>query len=119
MRRIKLTKGKFALVDDEDFERVNALKWYASLESRGTKWYAVRHDKNGKMRMHRFVMGLPNGKIDPRVVDHLNHKSLDNRKCNLEITTQVINMSRSHGFKKKGLKYGCRRAKKPLLDFHK
>ncbi len=106
MKEIRLTQGKVALVDDEDFERVNALKWYASHESRGTKWYAIRREtidgKRTKVRMHRFVLGLPLGYLDPeRVVDHLNHDSLDNRKCNLEVITQEENMKRSQGWKKK------------------
>lgn len=29
---IKLTKGFFAIVDDEDYERVNALKWHVYTE---------------------------------------------------------------------------------------
>lgn len=107
MRRVKLTQGKQALVDDEDFERVNAYKWCASLESRGTKFYAIRWEvKNGircKIRMHRFVLGLPPGLLDAenRVVDHLNHASLDNRKENLEVITQEENMRRSPGWRKK------------------
>lgn len=104
MRKIRLTKGKYALVSDEDFERVNQYKWYASLESRGTKWYAVRrvtiNGKKVKIRMHRFVLGLPPGKEDPRIVDHLNHNSLDNRRENLEVLeSQAENMHRSAGWK--------------------
>jgi len=46
MREITLTKGYKALVDDEDFERVNAHEWCASEKRRadGTLWnvYAIR-----------------------------------------------------------------------------
>lgn len=108
MKRVKLTKKKYALVSDEDFERVNAFKWYASHESRGTKWYAVRRQNGKKIRMHRFILGLQTGKEDPRVVDHVNHNSLDNRRENLEIVTQKENMQRSPGWKKKGMKIGLR-----------
>lgn len=109
MKQIPLTQGKFALVDDEDFDRVNQFKWTASLESRGKKWYAIRQITQGgrpyKIRMHRFILGLPIGLLDPshRVVDHLNHDSLDNRKSNLEIITQEENMLRSPGWKRKAV----------------
>ncbi len=94
-----------ALVSAEDFERVNAFKWYASLESRGKKYYAIRkyraNGKHIKIRMHRFIMDLPTGFDDPRVVDHLNHNPLDNRRENLEVITQEENMRRSPGWNKK------------------
>lgn len=103
MREIPLTQGMVALVSDEDYEKVSQYKWHASLESRGTKWYACRREtidgKRVKIRMHRFVMGLPPGKDDPRVVDHINHNSLDNRRENLEVITQEENMQRSPGWK--------------------
>lgn len=108
MGKIKLTKGLWALVSPEDFERVNQYKWYASLEGRGTKYYAIRWIQEGKkrlkIRMHRFVLYLPPGSLTPnQVVDHLNDDGLDNRRENLEIITQEENMRRSHGWKKKTL----------------
>lgn len=103
MRKIQLTKGKVALVSDEDFERVNAFKWCASQESKnGQKWYAIRQEKGKKIRMHRFIMGLPTGSEDPRVVHHRNDDGLDNRRENLEILdSQHENMGYSPGWRKK------------------
>lgn len=98
MREIKLTKGFYAYVDEEDYERVSAFKWYASVEGRGTKVYAVRWVTDGKkrtkIRMHRFVLGLSPRCIDGLVVDHVNGDSLDNTKANLEVITQTENMNR-------------------------
>lgn len=105
-RRIKLSKGLYAKVSPEDFENLSKFRWYASLESRGTKWYAIRREKGVKIRMHREIMGL---KPDPKklgaVVDHLDHDSLNNQRWNLELVTQEENMKRSKGWKKKGEKY--------------
>lgn len=111
MKQIRLTKGLYALVNDEDFEWLNQWSWCASLESRGTKWYAIRRVKGVKLRMHveifkrRCGLNIPPG----FVIDHVNHNSLDNRYNTeqgnqLECITQTENMRRSPGFKKKGQK---------------
>lgn len=114
--RIPLTKGFFALVDAEDAPRVLLHKWYASVESRGTKVYAVRRAKMGepgyrgrktktKIRMHRFVLGLlPLPGQDDMVVDHINGDSLDNRQSNLRLVSQADNMLAVESWKKKGVK---------------
>lgn len=106
MQKIKLSKGLFAVVDDEDFERMNAFKWYASLESRGTKFYAIRRitvsGKRVKVRMHHAVLNMTSADLpEGHVCDHVNHDSLDNRKENLEIVTQTENMIRAKGWKRK------------------
>lgn len=105
-RRIKLSKGLYAKVSPEDFERLSKFKWYASLESRGTKWYAIRREKGVKIRMHREILGLgPDPKRLGPVVDHLDDDSLNNQRWNLETKSQPENMKRSKGWKKKGEKY--------------
>ena len=90
MREIKLTQGKVAFVDDEDYERVNQHKWYAH-KSRNT-FYAERTIRvNGKripQTMHRFIMGdMPIGMM----VDHEDGNGLNNQKSNLRPATNQEN----------------------------
>jgi hypothetical protein len=89
MKTIQLTQGKVALVDDADFEKVNAHKWYAKLDKRG-RWYAQRNvrladGKQTAQHMSRFIIGLEFG--DSLEVDHKNREAtLDNRRKNLRVT---------------------------------
>ena len=82
MKKIKLNKGYFALVDNEDFEFLNKSNWSVNYG------YAVRLPYKGReARMHRLILGLI--KNDGKVTDHINRNRLDNRKCNLRILTRV------------------------------
>ena len=42
MKKIKLSRGKSAIIDDEDFERVSQFKWYINENAEKTKLYAMR-----------------------------------------------------------------------------
>lgn len=81
MNRIKLTQGKYAIVDDEDFKWLNQWRWY--YDGR----YARMNYKNKKIHMHRLIMNTPKG-MD---TDHINGNGLDNRRCNLRICTSSQN----------------------------
>ena len=87
MKEIELTRGKTALVDDEDFERVNAYSWHAQNSWSQSTWYAVLSG-NPWISMHRFIMGESNSN---RQVLHLNDDGLDNRRENLKIGTNSDN----------------------------
>ncbi|MFA5300486.1 MAG: HNH endonuclease [Lutibacter sp.] len=93
MKTIPLTQGKFAIVDDEDFEWLSKHKWFVQIIYDSCR--AARNtprDKNGKQEriyMSRLIMGLSKG--DKREVDHHNHNSLDNQKNNLRICTRLEN----------------------------
>jgi len=89
---IKLTKGKFAIVDSEDFEWLNHWKWHAAKSGN----YAGREEAigGGKSRfilLHRLIMGAI-GKVQ---VDHKNGNGLDNRKENLRLCSNKDNQ-RNH-----------------------
>ena len=93
MKEIQLNKqgknkGKYvALVDDEDFERVNKLNWHANKSD--NKFYARTNIRvNGKrtcMKMHKFI-------IDGIEIDHVDSNGLNNQKHNLRSCTHHQNM---------------------------
>ena len=86
IRYIPLTRGKFAIVDAADYERLSKHKWLASGdEQRG--FYAARRVGNKLVLMHRVIMNAPEG----TVVDHINGNSLNNRRGNLRLCTQKQN----------------------------
>ena len=51
-------------------------------------FYFQHRTKQGLIEMHRFIMNFPKGKY----VDHINHNTLDNRKCNLRICNNADNI---------------------------
>lgn len=96
MKKIPLTEGEFAIVDDCDFAKLSVLKWM--VQSGKRKKYARRsytcgeRKVDGKLKqrvawMHRVVMDCPEG----LVVDHINGNGLDNRRKNLRIVTPSQN----------------------------
>lgn len=100
MKEIKLTKGKFALVDDEDFERINQYKWQA-IYKKDKKIYIAKRSRTKKesdspvyILMHRQIMNINNSKIQ---VDHINHNTLDNRRCNLRLCNNSQNNMNKKG----------------------
>jgi hypothetical protein len=96
VKEIPLTQGQVALVDKDDFERVNAFKWYARWSPKANAFYAYRIQReNGKrnnIHIARFIMNTPKG----MVVDHINGNPLDNRKINLRNCTQAQNSVNKH-----------------------
>jgi hypothetical protein len=95
MKKIPLTQGKFALVDDEDFELINGFNWCAAKKGQG--YYAVRSSSVKKkdigcenrhpIYLHQMVIKIPKDKV----LDHINGNTLDNRKKNLRVCSQLQN----------------------------
>lgn len=94
MKRIPLTQGQFAIVDDENYEWLNQWKWCAAWNEHTRSFYAKRkgktkNDKWCTISMAREIIGLNHG--DKRQADHINHATLDNRNSNLRIVTHQQN----------------------------
>lgn len=113
MKTVQLTRGKVALVNDQDFLRVSERSWNA--QPLGKTWYA--QDGRERVRMHRLIMGAKPGEI----VDHINGNGLDNRRSNLRICTHrqnIINRRGANSNSKSGVRgvYWCKRAKRWAAD---
>jgi hypothetical protein len=90
MKEIKLTKGKIAIVNDEDFDRINKFKWCALKNA--TTWYAIRtvYTKNPHSKqtiyMHKEILSK-----EGFTTDHINGDGLNNTRGNLRIATVTEN----------------------------
>lgn len=102
MKEIHLTKGKVAIVDDEDYERLMAIgKWYP-LKMRST-YYAYRKIDGRTTYMHSLVLQKNDrkNKIDHKDGNGLNNQSENLRECtNAEnLRHQKIRKNNTSGFK--------------------
>lgn len=100
VRKIELTQGKFALVDNEDYERLNQFVWHYALG------YARRNIRlpNGKRRMefmHRVIANTPEGLY----TDHIDGNTLNNTKENLRNVEQGQNAKNARKRSKATSKY--------------
>lgn len=87
MKKIPLTRGKFALVDDSDFEELNSRKWCLSGDGRNAIRRVGPGHKGTVIYMHRQIMGAEKGQL----IDHINQNPLDNRRANLRFADKSIN----------------------------
>jgi hypothetical protein len=91
MALIELTKGAFAIVDDDDVELLSRFSWQLNCQGYATANVGIGRAHVTHERMHRLIMRPPDG-ID---VDHINGNRLDNRKCNLRLATRQQNLRNS------------------------
>ena len=89
MKKIKLDKNKYALVDDEDYDLLAKDKWYAHKKVHGEGFYArgLRHGTKKLVFMHRIILNTPSQMF----TDHIDGNGLNNQKSNLRICTNSQN----------------------------
>jgi hypothetical protein len=106
MKEIKLTQGKVALVDDEDFDYLNQWKWYFDrFEHSG---YAGRNNSTFpyRVKIHHVIADRHGWIRDGRQIDHIDGNGLNNCSSNLRIVTlaqnqynQKLSKNNKSGFK--------------------
>jgi hypothetical protein len=92
-------KGMYALVDDEDYDKVKDHKWrvFKNTTQHMDSFYAQSDFKNEKGRwvsryMHRIIMDAKKGQI----VDHVDGNGLTNTRDNLRFVTVRQNGQNRH-----------------------
>ena len=82
------------LIDVEDVDKIKKYTWNALLDKTLQipsyyiyNRYNSKSKGKGVIKLHRLIMDCPKDKV----IDHINHNTLDNRKCNLKICTHFEN----------------------------
>ncbi len=86
MKKIILTQGQVALVDDEDFEFLINWKWHYSNDGYATRTEYVNGQR--AIYMNRVILERKLGHNDFEVAHHINKDKIDDRKDNLQAMTR-------------------------------
>lgn len=86
MKKIKCSANSFALVSDNDYEKVSGFKWYLH-KTKNAVYARGRINERKLIYMHRFITEANKNEI----IDHINGNGLDNRIDNLRICTKSQN----------------------------
>lgn len=86
MKSIPLTQGKFALVDDEDYEYLMQWKWHFDGKYAMCNEY-ISEKKRHTIYMHAVIMKTPKG----METDHIDRNKLNNTRANLRVCTSSQN----------------------------
>lgn len=103
MKKIPLTQGKFATVDDDVYERLTQWKWFAWLG--GRTWYARRSEGKAPTQkciyMHREIVNASNAQVDHRDGNGLNNQRFNLRLCTHRenMRNRSVNKNNRNGFK--------------------
>lgn len=88
MRQIRLSRGVFATVDNEDYPKLAGFKWSVKPSEHGAMYAVTNIKENGvwhQESMHRMIMNNPAGKD----VIFLDYDGLNCQKKNLRIVDAV------------------------------
>jgi hypothetical protein len=93
MKRIPLSQGYFAKVDNRDYMAVSAMKWAVDLRSSrqayAQTWTRKPSGQRISKRMHTVIAELAG--LGTTRIDHINGDGLDNRRANLRSASALQN----------------------------
>jgi len=90
MKQLRLKREGYALVDDEDYERLKSYRYRVDKDG-----YAIRsggYQSAPNIRLHHDVLG--DGPRNGFVTDHIDHNKLNCQKANLRWISRVRNTSK-------------------------
>lgn len=81
------------VIDYDKLDIISDYKLYAIFNKSVKNYYIAAYKYINKLQvnkdyLHRIIMNVP----DNKQIDHINHNTLDNRKCNLRICSNKENM---------------------------
>lgn len=91
VRFIPMTKGLYATVDEEDYDKLIIYNWHSNgtgLKNNYASTWMTVNGKFLKVKMHRFIMDVWDSKI---FIDHKDNDPTNNRKSNLRKCSQPEN----------------------------
>jgi len=104
MKLISLTKGKFAIVDDQDYDFLAQWNWHTHADGYACRNEKILECKNRKRKlvmMHRIITKAPSDKE----VDHIDMNGFNNTRSNLRISSKSQNGMNRKPRKNKTSKY--------------
>jgi len=88
------------LIDDEDYLKIKD-HGVSLMKVKDAIYARLSISGNKRPLLHRYIMNC----TDVMQVDHINHNTLDNRKCNLRICTQKQNLANRKKSKNKSSQF--------------
>ena len=105
MKLIKLTQGQFAMIDDDEYDKVIKHKWHAAKHKQEFYAATVLKACGGWVKrtyLHHFILEF----CEPGMfVDHIDNNPLNNQKSNLRVCTPRENSSNRRSSRKSHSKY--------------
>lgn len=91
MKKIELTQGQVALVDDIDYEYLSQWKWCASWIGKNFRPMRFPWIDGKQKTLYMYTVIANRMGIDSKLIDHIDRNSLNNQRSNLRSATHSQN----------------------------